>query len=426
MPIQLKNQKFQSFLIFLSLVLAGCVVYFVSGRMRGLFYVPMQESLGFNNTQIGDLAGIYGLVSVICYFPGGWLADKISTRILIAFSCLSCGVLTLWFAAYPSYSSCVIIFSALGVCNTLTFWAALLKATRTLGGQGRQGTAFGGLEGARGIVTTVLAAIAVVLFGTMGSAVAGLRVVTIIYGVLCFVAAVLIWLFLEDSPKESTSGGPFSGLLECLKNPNAWLIAFIVLGIYVTSKSIDYLVPYATKIFMISVGLAAIFGTMREWMRPVGAFAGGYLADKLGISKTMIIFTAIMTLVNAVFVFVPGSPNLIVLLVVNTVILYILIGLLRGLYFATLNEGGIPEHLGGTVLGFASAVGFTADIWYPIIAGRWLDKWPDSPYPYQLIYVIATVFSIFSIVMLVIFRKKNAKNIAKIAKENKQTKSIQQ
>jgi hypothetical protein len=63
---------------------------------------------------------------------------------------------------------------------------------------------------------------------------------------------------------------------------------------------------------------------------------------------------------------------------VNTAIASLAIFALRGIYFALLEEGGIPLAVTGTAAGIVSVVGFTPDIFMPIVGGVLLDRHPGG------------------------------------------------
>jgi hypothetical protein len=51
---------------------------------------------------------------------------------------------------------------------------------------------------------------------------------------------------------------------------------------------------------------------------------------------------------------------------------------LRGIYFALLEEGGIPLALTGTAGGVVSLIGFTPDIFMPLYFGVITDTFPGA------------------------------------------------
>ena len=86
----------------IALILAAEMNFFLP-YLQSTFYLPLKEALGFSNTQLGLVAGVYGAVAMVMYALGGILADRISTRVLITFSLITGGISGFYFATYPSF-----------------------------------------------------------------------------------------------------------------------------------------------------------------------------------------------------------------------------------------------------------------------------------------------------------------------------------
>ncbi|MDR1676999.1 MAG: hypothetical protein LBS44_01250 [Deltaproteobacteria bacterium] len=61
--------------------------------MRYLMYDPLKDALNVSHTEFGNMMSLFGLVAMISYWPGGWLADRIKPRYLLCFSYLITGLL---------------------------------------------------------------------------------------------------------------------------------------------------------------------------------------------------------------------------------------------------------------------------------------------------------------------------------------------
>ena len=109
----------------------------------------MQEAFGFSKTQMGILMSVFGFVSMITYFPGGWLADRFAPRKLITVALLATGLAGFVFSTFPPFEICVLLHGFWGFTTGCIFWAAMIKATRRWGSREEQGRAFGILEGGR-------------------------------------------------------------------------------------------------------------------------------------------------------------------------------------------------------------------------------------------------------------------------------------
>ncbi len=48
---------------------------------------------GLTTDQLGSLMTIYGIINIIFYIPGGWVADRFSTKTLFTFSMVATSAL---------------------------------------------------------------------------------------------------------------------------------------------------------------------------------------------------------------------------------------------------------------------------------------------------------------------------------------------
>jgi nitrate/nitrite transporter NarK len=360
------------------LCLSGGLIYLLP-FLREVYYLPLQEALSLSNTELGFLMSTFGATAMICYFPGGWLADRISPRKLITVSMLSTGVVGLYFATFPSYTFSIIVHALWGVSCTLTFWAAMIKATRNWAPSDQQGRAFGILEGGRGIAEIASSTAFLAVFAQLGSGRFGLSWVIVLFSVSNILIGVMAWSTLDDGTAE---GGRFrTGLAEIrnvLRTPVVWWISLVIFTAYSAYWGSFYFTPYATEVFLMSVVFGGAIGVGKMWLKPIAALGAGFLADKIGASKTISWSFAILIFSFSIFIFTPGNPGLVMLLVVNTAVASLAIFALRGVYFALLEEGGLPFVLTGTVTGVVSVVGYTPDVFMPLTGGIILDSLPDD------------------------------------------------
>jgi len=392
------------------LCLSGGIIYFLP-HLREVYYIPLQEALQLSNAQLGILMSIFGLTSMISYFPGGWIADRISPRILISTSLCLTGIAGLYFATFPSYELCIAVHAFWGISVTLTFWAALIKATRNWAPSNQQGRAFGILESGRGIAEVLASTALLAIFAKLGSGELGLSWVIIIFSILNILIGLMAWFVLDDqtgcTPKKAEEKDKikFKEIFGILKMPVIWLISLVILAAYSAYWGSYYFTPYATDVFMMSVVFGGALGVGKMWLKPLSALGAGFVADKIGPSKAVIWSFGILILSFAVFVITPGRPGLVLVLVVNSAVASLAIFALRGIYFALLEEGGIPLALTGTATGVISVIGYTPDIFIPLIGGVFLDGYPGiRGYRYFFIF-IAILCMVGLLAVIIIFKK---------------------
>ena len=370
-------------LIMACLSLSGGIIFLLP-FLREVYYLPLQKALGVSNTQLGVMQGVFGTAALLTYFPGGWLADRISPRILITFSMLATGLSGLYFATFPSYSLSIAVHGFWGITCSLTFWGAMIKATRNWAPSTEQGRAFGILEGGRGIAELATSTAFLAVFARLGSGNLALSWVIILFSVTDILIAVMAWFTLLDTKSEEAErkeGRPHIGpkqVLAVLKMPVVWLISVVIMAAYGAYWGSYYFTPYATDAFLMSVVFGGAIGVGKMWLKPLSALGAGFLADRAGTSRTVAWCLAVLIASFGVFVFTPGNPRLVLVLIVNTAVASLAIFALRGIYFALLEEGGIPLAVTGTAAGVVSVVGFTPDVFMPIVGGVLLDRYPGG------------------------------------------------
>jgi sugar phosphate permease len=404
---------FEKWLIMVLICLAGSLVYW-GPFFADIFYVPMQDAFGFTNTQIGVLSSVFGTTSMLAYFPGGWVADRFSSRKLITIALVITAVGGFVFWTIPSFEVCLVIFAIWGIAIALLLWSAMIKATRNWGGEKEQGRAFGFLEGGRNISDMTTTALLLALFALAGADYGAVQDVILMQSLAVLAVAVLVWFYLEDDEKsdsqreESRPSFELSQITAVLKLPIVWFIAVIIMAAYYGYWGSYYFAAYATKVLDMGDVLGAAVGGSKYWIAPPAAIAAGFIADKIGIAKAVVWSFVLMTGGYAVFALVPGTPAIMVMILINLVLVAIAVFALRGIYFALMEQGSIPIALTGTAVGFASVIGYTPDVFAPLIAGYLLDAYPGAA-GFQLYYAIIGGFSFVGLLAAIRVQRMVAK-----------------
>ena len=138
-----------------TLVIAGEMVFSLPFHVTRFFRPTFLEVFDVSQTQLGDLFAVYGIAAMLSYFPGGPLADKFSARSLLSMSLFATAFGGLYLATFPGTVQLAVLYGFWGVTTIFLFWGALIRATREWGGHLAQGTAFGILDGGRGLVAAM-------------------------------------------------------------------------------------------------------------------------------------------------------------------------------------------------------------------------------------------------------------------------------
>ena len=413
----MKSQsKTNAYLGILLLGIGGASIYLLP-YLRWSYYDALLAASGLNNTQFGITMSVYGVLAMIFYPIGGIVADKLRPKVLLTISLVVCGVLGLWYSTFPGYAGQIVIFAGWGIAATLTFWSAMMKATRQLGSSEEQGRLFGLVEGSRGVISTIVSLGALYAFSKMGESLGGLRGIIITMAVLNIAAGILILLFLKEGQREeeTTSAGEkktlqLSDIVQVLKKPEIWLISLIIVCCYSAYLGSTYLTPYFTNVIGATASFAALLSIMRSYvLQFLCGPTGGFLADKAGsITKVITGCYVVMAAALIVIIVLPSTAAMMVPLVVVLIILCAGIFAMRGIYFATIDEVDIPMHVTGTAVGIVSIIGFTPDVYMSTICGKLLDSYEGAA-GYRAIFLLMLAFVAVGLISAWILYRMNSK-----------------
>ena len=377
------------FVLMLTLVLAGEVVYMLPFGLTRFFRPSLLEAFDITNTQLGDVFAVYGVLAMIAYFPGGALADRFSARSLLSLSLVATGLGGLYLATYPDIVGLALLFAYWGVTTILLFWAALLRATREWGGDSSQGRAFGILEGGRGVVAVLLATIGVAMFAIfMPDDVAtvsdegrraALREVILLYSVVTMAAGILAWLVIPRSKHiGDTSRSIFKGAVSVLNRPLVWAQAAVITCAYCGYKGLDNYSLYAVQVLGMNEVDGAKLSAIGVYVRPFAAVAAGLLADRWSAAGTLRVAFAVSLISYVALALLSPNGGLLLVIYGNLFVSFFAVFALRGVYFALLQENDVPLFLTGAVAGTVSFIGYTPEIFFGPITGRILDANPGA------------------------------------------------
>lgn len=403
-------------LVLLLLILAGGAIYELP-YLRYYYYDALQAALELNHTQYGTLMTAYGVTAMICYFPGGWLADKFSCKKLIVFALFATAALGFYFSTFPSYIISLLIHILWGITTSLIFWAAMLKATRMSGGSEIQGKLFGILEGGRGLLPMIWGMAILTLFNYLGGEIAGIRGAILAYSGITLLAGFLILFFfkerkVEDESDASTEKGNLKEeLLYVLKLPGLWLLAVIIFACYTLYCTQSYITPYFTEMFGAGASLAALIALIRTYFIAIfGGPIAGIWADKIGSTvKVLRIGLLVASISVLAYLIIPARESFLWLATIAMVVLAFSVFLTRGVYFAAIDELAIPLKYTGAAIGLASFVGFIPEAFVYTLVGHWLDSYPGiTGYKIMFTYmlIVGLIGFVFSFILIARIKKK--------------------
>lgn len=375
--------------------------------LRQVYQTTMLDVLHIDNSQLGYLYSVLGIVFFVSYLPSGWLADRVAPRLLICFSLIGTGALGLWYSTAPAFHALLVIFCCWGLTTGLTFWASVLKRVRMIAAPNEQGRFFGLLDGGRGLVEALLATAALALFaaatGSGRGEAAGLRHVIYMYSFTCIALGAVMTFFKDPAPAQAEADSQSADAVDANANgslwrdlktlasiPQLWLMAAVVFcGYQIFWATYSFSAYLQQGELHMSVVAAGMVTTAKLWMRPIGGIGGGFLGDR---------FSNLRVLIWALFLAVAGLVGLILLPALRNVALLgavvLFIGLMtyaiRGLYWTLLDYCAVPMRITGLAIGLVSLIGYSSDIFLPLVNGYFTEHYAGLPgYQFYFAYVAA-------------------------------------
>ncbi len=409
MAASAKKKIDKKWISFGTLMLGAGTIYKL-GFMKDAFYVPMQEFMGLSHTQIGTAVSVAGVVSTFAFLAAILVIDRVPKRVLISASLMGICLSGLFLATFPSYPIFLAIYCLLAVFADMLYWPTMLKTVRLLGNEDEQGRMFGILEAGRGLMDTIVAFIAVGIFGAMGSNAAGLRAAILFYAIVPGVISIVAWFLLgkdteEEKPAqvaaEETGKKEESTVLRALKNKNIWLVSLNVFFVYSVYCGLTYFIPFLSDVYLLPAALVGVYGIINQYaLKMLGGPIGGFISDKKlhSATKYLRICFAILVVALCIFAFLPHQSMGVILGMVITLSISAIVFSMRAIFFAPMSEVNVPRDITGSAMSIASFVGYLPGAFMYAIYGAILDKVPGVG-GYRIVFLVMGAFAVIGVLL---------------------------
>ncbi|RLD69871.1 MAG: MFS transporter, partial [Bacteroidetes bacterium] len=280
-----------------------------------------------------------------------------------------------------------------------------------------QGSAFGILEGGRGLAAAVIASVSVAIFAallpvdvlsaSLEQKTEAFKYVIIFVSIFTILISALVYFALLSSKNQNsqkTKRVSFGEIRQVVSMPVVWLQAVIIVCAYVGYKATDDFSLYARDVLKFDEVKAAGVGTVSLWMRPIVAILAGFIADRVSASKMIIFSFAFMLIGGSIIGSGALNQGIFWYFLITIVTISIGIYALRGLYFAIMEEGKIPLVYTGTAVGIISVLGYIPDIFMGPLMGYLLDRSPGA-LGHQHVFMVLAAFSFVGLITAIGFRR---------------------
>lgn len=372
---------------------------FLLPYIQNVFYKPMMEALGINNSQLGFLLTIYGTLGIICYLPGGFLADRLDRKKLIIASVTATGIFALICAFFMNYHVYVVIWILMAIVQDLVFWSATMGSVRLVGNSDEQGKAYGyfyffnnGLYAVSGFIT-------VAILAHFTSEVVGIKYIILFFAFLNFASALLLFFLLPSTKQLQEESGEVveeeekatvKEMLAVLKYKETWFFAIMAFVCYSMYNVVFYFTPYFTDVMGLSVASAGLItvitgGPFTALISPLA----GTFCDWMGsVLKTIMVCLALVGVAFLSVLMYTGTLSLAFAIAI-TAIIFIVATAAYTMMFASLEETGWDRKLACSVIGIGSIIGYAPDTFMYTLFGYWLDNFGNDGYAKIFMYSVA-------------------------------------
>ena len=403
-----KNNKSMKIITLILMMLALATIYILP-YLRYTFYIPLQEAMGLvgQNQKYGTLTSIYGIANILLYIPGGWIADRFDPKKLMVFSMVSTGLLGLWLATWPGYTSLLIIHALLGVTTVLTFWSASIKCINVISTRDEQGSMFSGLEAGRGIVSLAVTSLFLGIYAAFSSSSStSMSAVVISCSAVMILVGVALAFLMPSIPTAGVTNTNIKDSLHAMGRafhmPITYILAGMLFCAQICTQSGSYYAPYLTDGLGMGVMASTVFANYRTVLcGAVGGLIAIYMSKKVGRSSKCIMYATSFALVMyACLVICPTATAFLWPMAVVMVLATTCNNIVRSLYYAVIDEAGTPKNIVGSVIGVASLIGFLPDAFYGTLCGTVIDKYQLPGYKYIFCFAILAVILGFTCAFL--------------------------
>ena len=373
------------------------------------FYTQFLEAFALSNQQAGQLLTMFSLTATPGYLFGGMLADKFSPKKLVVISQVLTAAFGFIMTFLPGYTWLLVCYLGFGVSTTFIHWSAYLKLVRAQASENEEGKIFGFFEMCAAIIGAIMS------YGILAvlqkiTATIGFRSVTSIFALVLVLVALLIAFLVKDTSAstDEKENFRFSMVGAALKNPVTWLNGFIVMGLFAVISASNYLNPYLSGVFGVSVTFSTGFAIAnRTLVRLFLAPIGGLMLDRLKTPRFLTIMCICMMVLVGGLIIIPQERSTLVPAMVLSILLISVLALSRAGLYTPIPEGKVPFEITGTAMGIASAVGYSTDLWLYNLCGSWLDQYGNNGYRYVFMLVLAgLLLVIISAVLLGVYKKR--------------------
>lgn len=290
---KIRNNRYIYLIIFMFLLM---VLDAVAENLKGVFLPIFKNDFRINDSIMGVWLFVGSLGYIVFTYLGGLFSKKIGHKKVIGLGIILCAISTFLFSI--SHTSRIMIFIDTFLINgALALCAIAINTLIPMVGVGFQAVLMNLTHFFYGFGATIGTGATGYLLGnniTWQKIYFGVSILYIVIGIIsCFIKVPEISL-VEDSKEEESNKSLFK---------NKLVYAFsLALGFYVFAEcaTINWLVNYCDKSFGLTIVQATKYLSIFTAVLTIGRLVGGFIVEKIGELKSVILSTATAIILFAI------------------------------------------------------------------------------------------------------------------------------
>ena len=321
-----------------------------AGLLAGLLPL-IKEGLGLSYLQSGLLLSAYTITSGLSQFPGGWIGDRVSSRILLAAGLGGVGIATLAIGLSPSYYPMLFILIIMGIFSG-AYHPSAVSVLSSQVDYDRRGKAIA-LHMVGGSIGFAIGPI----LGGIIAEMMGWRFAFIILSIPALVAIPLVLkkfrqmtITKDSSPQIKDDTKPQSkrqntSIVQVLR-PIAIIFALAIIMHLVVGCAMAFIPIYLVDKHNVIPAYAAMLIGVTRGGGIAGSLLGGWLSDRWDRKRTILLALAAIGPILYLLTKLPFNAGLIISLILFGMLMYMRSAAVQAFLMDT-----VPPHLRATVYG---------------------------------------------------------------------------
>lgn len=392
------------YVVFALLYIAFCIL-FIDRAAISIALTSMSKDFGLTSSQSGLVLSIFYISYALIQVPGGWLSDKLGSKVVIIIAVLMWSIFTMLTGFSWSFTSLLVIRFMFGIGEGPYAAACLSETSEVFGYKNRSKSTSSMLSSnyVGSAIAPMIVAPIMIAFGW--------RMTFHVVGILGVAFVAIYYLAVRPIRKSKDVGedkeeSKKSDWKEILTSKMVWQFVIIAFGISMVNKGLDSWMPtYLLKVQHINLKSISYLVPLPFIAAGIGAFSSGWIMDKFFKNREKLIIAA-SSLLTTIFVFQMYNAKSLTSVIVFEVITYFF----KSITFAStysLFSKIITQDNYGSSMGVLNFGGQLAGFVAPLAMGCLVDIFNGS-------YNAAFLFLVFSVgIAFIVSLTLNSKDIEK-------------